>query len=54
MASNMKSQDLQMQISVAVLKQVQNQQEQQAQALLNMMGQSFSLDGTGSIVNVTA
>jgi hypothetical protein len=54
MASAMKEQDLQMQISVAVLKKVQDQQEQYAQSLIKMMSQSFSLDGTGGIVNVSA
>lgn len=54
MASAMKEQDLQMQISVAVLKNVQDQQQQYAQALIKMMSQNFSLDGTGSIVNVSA
>lgn len=54
MASAMKEQDLQMQISVAVLKKMQDQQEQYAQSLIKMMSQNFSLDGTGSIVNVSA
>ena len=54
MASAMKEQDLQMQISVAVLKKVQDQQQQYAQALIQMMSRNFSLDGTGSIVNISA
>jgi hypothetical protein len=54
MASDMKSSDVQGQIATAVLKQVQDVQEQQAQALLQMMQFQPTLDGSGQIVNVGA
>jgi hypothetical protein len=46
---------IQTQIAVAVLKQLQEQQAQQSQALLKMIQQPApTLDGTGTIVNVAA
>jgi hypothetical protein len=53
MASNLQASKVAMQIGVAVLKQIQDQQKAQAQALINMISQTPSLDGTGQVVDVS-
>jgi hypothetical protein len=53
-ATALKSNQTQMQIAAAVLKQTLDQQDRQAQALLQMIRQSSSLDGAGQIVDVSA
>lgn len=53
MATNRSNKQVQAEISAAVLKQQQEQQEIQAAALVEMI-QSSSLDGTGKLVNRSA
>jgi hypothetical protein len=55
-SSAVKSQQGMSQISVAVMKQQQDQQKQFAQAIIKMMEQTPrpSLDGTGKIVDIFA
>jgi len=53
-ATSLKSSQIQMQIGVAVLKQTLDQQDLQAQALLKMIRQSSSLEGTGQIIDRSA
>ena len=53
MATNRSNRQVQVEISAAVLKQQQEQQEIQAAALVEMI-QSSSLDGTGKLVNRSA
>lgn len=46
--------NLKLQIAVAVMKSIQGQQKDQAQALLKMIQQSFSLDpAIGKTVNIS-
>ena len=56
MATSMQSQKFPLQLGVAVLKQLQNSQEIQAQAIIAMINSTTSMtaDGTGQIVNRTA
>jgi hypothetical protein len=53
-ASGMQSDQVMGQITAAVLKQIQEQQNQQAQALIQMIQAQPTLDGTGQVVNVGA
>jgi len=55
-ASELKSGQLISQISVAVFKQIQDQQQQQADMLIQMINQTPrpSLDGTGQIIDIYA
>jgi len=52
--SQMQAGQVQAEISTAVLKSIMDQQEQQAQALIGMLRQGPSPDGTGRIVDVFA
>lgn len=54
MATDMKNEDVQSQISAAVLKQIQRQQEMQAAGLIQMINNSTSLSGTGKIIDRSA
>jgi hypothetical protein len=54
MASDMKAGNLQLDITMAIFKQIQDSQQQQAAALINMMKQTQSLTGTGRVVDVSA
>ena len=56
LATNMQSQKLPQQLGFAILKQLQNTQEMQVQALVSMINSTSGLtaDGTGQIVNVGA
>ncbi len=53
MATNRSNAQVQAEITMAVLKQMQDFQEAQAAALLKMINNT-SLDGTGQLVNRTA
>ena len=53
MATSNAHNQVQLAVSVEVLKNQQEQQEMQAQALVKMISSS-SLDGTGQLVNRTA
>ncbi len=50
----MESAGVQSDIALAVLNQIQDQQMMMAQALLDMISQTPSLDGTGQVVDVSA
>ena len=52
LASGMQSTQLDSQLGVAVMKSIMDQQEQFAQALVQMIQQRPTLDGTGSIINI--
>jgi hypothetical protein len=54
LATQMSASEVQGQISIAVLKQIQRQQQQAAQSLIQMMSQTPGLDGTGRIINLAA
>ena len=54
LASDVKSSQLGQQISMAVLKQTQDSQEQFAAALIQMINSGPTLQGTGQIINVAA
>ena len=55
MASNLRSGELGLQISAAIMKQVLDSQKQQGQALVEMISSNTpSLNGTGSIIDVRA
>ncbi len=54
MATDMQGGNLQLKITMAVFKEIQGSQDQMAKALIQMMEQTRSLTGTGSIVNVSA
>lgn len=54
LASGTKAQEIQYQLAVSVLKKTQDQQKQQAAALIKMISQVPSPDGTGRVVDVTA
>jgi hypothetical protein len=54
MASDMSSGQIQLRLAVAVMKQIQNQQELQATALIKMIQATPALDGTGQIANKAA
>jgi hypothetical protein len=55
-ASGIKSEQVMSEISMAILKQIQDQQERQAAMLIKMINQTTtsSLDGTGQIIDVYA
>ncbi len=52
LASGMQSTQLDSQLGMAVMKSIMDQQEQFAQALIQMIQQRPTLDGTGSIINI--
>jgi len=52
LSSGMASENVQLQIAVAVMKQAQEQQDQAGQALVDMINRSSSIDGTGRLVNI--
>ncbi|MCI0521560.1 MAG: putative motility protein [Chloroflexi bacterium] len=54
LAGSMKAQETMMRLSMAIFKQIQDSQEMQAQALINMINQTPSPDGTGRVVDVSA
>lgn len=55
LATSMQGGRMQQEISVAILKQILDSQQNEAQMLLGMLGSpSPSLDGTGQIVNIGA
>jgi hypothetical protein len=55
-ASGIKSEQVMSEISMAILKQIQDQQERQAAMLVKMINQTPtpSLDGTGQIIDTYA
>lgn len=54
LASGMESAGIQSDIALAILNQMQDQHMMMAQALLDMISQTPSLDGTGQVVDVSA
>ncbi len=52
LSSGMASENIQLQLAVAVMKQAQDQQELAGQALVSMINQASSIDGTGRLVNL--
>ena len=52
LATDMKTNHVQSEIALAVLKQIQAQQEQQAAALMEMIRQAPGPAGTGQYVNI--
>ncbi len=52
LASGTASENIQLQLAVAIMKQTQDQQEFAGQALVSMINQASSIDGTGRIVNI--
>ncbi len=52
LATDMKAEDVQMQIAMAVLKQIQDQQKQQAEAFVEMLQQSPSVTGNSGGLDV--
>lgn len=53
LATGMQVSKVHSEIGVAVLKQIQDQQKVQAEALLGMMRQMSGLNGSGQIVNIS-
>ena len=54
MATGLASDQLMQQISTSILKEIQDQMKSQANALLGMMQNAPSLNGTGTHVNIQA
>ncbi len=54
LATGMASGNISLQIATAVMKQAQDQQKMAGQAIVNMINQASTIDGTGQIVNVAA
>lgn len=54
LATGMASENISLQIATAVMKQAQDQQKMAGQAIVNMINQASSLDGTGQIVDKSA
>jgi hypothetical protein len=54
LATGMASENIALQIATAVMKQAQDQQKMAGQAIVNMINQASTIDGTGQIVNVAA
>jgi hypothetical protein len=54
MSTGMQNANVQAEISVAIMKQMQNQQAAFANALLQMIRQGPMPDGTGQIINIGA
>lgn len=54
LATQMKGSEVNSQIAVAILKQTQDSQQQFADALVKMINQTPSLDGTGQKIDVSA
>jgi hypothetical protein len=53
MATNMQSANLNLQFSTAVLKKALDSQKQQGAALVQMINQTPSLEGTGRTVDIS-
>jgi len=51
-ATGMAADKLMQQLSVSVLKEIQDQQKTQANALIQMMQSGASINGTGTNVNI--
>ena len=54
MASNLKGADVELQINVAVMKQLMDQQEMVAQGLIEMIQSTPLPEGVGTTLNVSA
>ena len=54
MASDMKSENIGLQLSTTILKKTLDLQAQQGQALVAMISQSPSLDGSGQMIDIRA
>ncbi len=54
MASNLFGDQVSLQIAVAVMKQMRDQQQQQASAMIKMIQSGPTLDGAGKLVNTAA
>jgi hypothetical protein len=54
MATGMQNASVQSEISIAIMKQVQEQQAAFANAMLEMINQGPMPDGTGQIINIGA
>lgn len=54
MATGIQNANVQSEISIAIMKQVQNQQDAFANALLEMINQGPMPDGTGQVINIAA
>lgn len=54
MATNMKSADVNLQINVAVMKQLMDQQEMVAQGLIEMIQSTPLPEGVGTTINLSA
>jgi hypothetical protein len=53
-ATGMQNANVQSEIAVAIMKQVQDQQQVFADALLEMINQGPMPDGTGQVINIAA
>lgn len=53
-ATQMKAQDIQLELSSAIMKQIKDQKEVEGQLLLKLMSPPPSLDGTGKMVDIQA
>jgi hypothetical protein len=53
-ATGMQNANVQSEIAVAIMKQVQDQQQVFANALLEMINQGPMPDGTGQVINIAA
>ena len=54
LATNMQSKNIGLELSTAILKQTMDIQKQQGAALVAMINQTPSIDGTGQRINVAA
>lgn len=54
MATNLKSADVDLQINIAVMKQLMDQQEMLAQGLIEMIQSTPLPEGVGTTLNVSA
>lgn len=54
LATGLKSNSVQSEISIAIMKQMQDQQQGFANALLEMIRQGPMPDGTGQVINIGA
>jgi len=54
LATGLKSNSVQSEISIAIMKQMQDQQQGFANALLEMIRQGPLSDGTGQVINIGA
>ncbi len=53
MATSMQAEQFQYELGVTVLKNILDSQERAGQAIVNMINNSPSLDGTGSIIDIS-